>query len=154
MSLKIRPGVASDARSLSDLALRAKAYWPYDAQFIKDCADDLRVSPERAAGGLIFVAEDSGKVIGFYGFGNDDSEPEMTHLFLEPEKIGRGFGKKLWNEAIAFAISHGWKSFKIVADPYAAENFYLPMGCKQIGEIESSVRPGRNLPLLRFDCGE
>jgi GNAT superfamily N-acetyltransferase len=154
MALTIRPGQASDSLALSEIALRAKAYWPYDEQFIQDCADDLRISPERASSGLIFVAEEDGTIVGFYGFGSDDSNPEMTHLFVSPEKIGKGFGKKLWNEAIAFAKSRRWDSFEILADPYATEKFYQPMGCRKIGEIESSVRPGRKLPLLRFDCRE
>lgn len=152
MALTIRPGQPSDAVALSALALRAKAYWPYDEQFIKDCADDLRISPERAGCGLIFVAEEDGAISGFYGFGVDTSNPEMTHLFVEPEKIGKGVGKMLWNDAIVFARSRKWKSFEILADPYAAEKFYLPMGCQKIGEVDSSVRRGRKLPLLRFNC--
>lgn len=154
MPLTIRAGNSSDALELSNLAIRAKAHWPYDEQFIRDCADDLRVSAERSGGGLIFVGEEDGAIVGFYGFGTDTSSPEMTHLFVDPKRIGKGVGKMLWYDAINFASSQGWKSFEVLADPYAAENFYLPMGCKKIGEVDSSIRPGRKLPLLRFDCSE
>jgi GNAT superfamily N-acetyltransferase len=154
MRLTIRPGKSTDAFELSNLALKAKAYWPYDEKFISDCANDLQLSPERAGGGLIFVGEEGGAIVGFYGFGTDVTSPEMTHLFVDPKKIGKGFGKLLWNDAKVFARSRGWKAFQILADPYAAEKFYLPMGCQRIGEVASSVRPDRKLPLLRFDCAE
>lgn len=152
VKVKLRAGRASDAATLSALALRAKAHWPYDAEFIRDCAEDLKISPERAEGGLIYVAELSEVVVGFYGFGVNEAEPEMTHLFVEQRLIGVGIGKILWNEAIAFAKTKKWSSFKIVADPYAADSFYFRVGCKKIGEVDSSIRPGRKLPLLIFDC--
>lgn len=149
--VKLRIGIASDADTLSALAIRAKAFWPYDAEFIQDCAEELEISSARAAGGLIFVAEYNEFVVGFCGFCINETEPEMTHLFVEPKFIGMGIGKLLWNEAIAFAKIKKWASFKIVADPFAAEKFYFGVGCKKIGEIDSSIRPGRKLPLLQFD---
>ena len=41
----------------------------------------------------------------------------------------------------------------IQSDPYA-EGFYLAMGAVRVGELESTVTPGRMLPLLRFDLGK
>ena len=76
----------------------------------------------------------------------------MTHLFVDPTFIGKGLGKKLWLNALDFAQAKGWSSFQILADPFAADNFYLPMGCEKIREVESSVRPDRKLLLLRFIC--
>lgn len=150
MSFKIRPAKSSDASHLSELATRSKAHWPYDAEFIRDCTEELRISAARSGDGFIFVGESEGQLIGFYGFAAHMDNPEMTHLFVEPKRIGKGFGHKLWLHALNFAKSKSWDSFEIVADPYAAEKFYLPMGCKKIGEVKSSVRPGRKLPLLKF----
>jgi GNAT superfamily N-acetyltransferase len=151
MSFRIRPGKSSDASDLSELSVRAKAFWPYDAEFIRDCTEELKVSASRAGDGFIYVGEADGKVIGFYGFATHLDSPEMTHLFVEPKFIGKGFGHKLWIHALSFAKAKGWSSFEIVADPYAAEKFYIPVGCKKIGEIKSSVRPGRKMPLLKFN---
>jgi len=152
MKPEIRKAKQSDALALSSLALRSKAHWPYDADFLRDCAAELTVSGARAASGLLFVGDINGEIFGFYGFECDEKEPEMTHLFVHPEFIGRGFGKVLWHHAIDFAKSKGWASFQIVADPYASENFYLPMGARHVGDVDSSVRPGRKLSLLKFDC--
>lgn len=149
MSVVIRQAQASDASELTALAMRSKAYWPYDADFIRDCRDELTVTRERAGSGLIFVAEAGGQIAGFYGYGSGD--PEMVALFVDPPWIGKGVGKKLWAHALEFARAKGWGSFDIMADPYAAEKFYLPMGCQKIGEIASTVRAGRMLPLLRYE---
>jgi GNAT superfamily N-acetyltransferase len=152
MKLEIRRAEQSDALTLSSLALRSKAHWPYDDEFIRDCADDLKISESRAGSGLLFVGEINDVVIGFYGFECINAEAEMTHLFVDPSFIGKGLGKMLWHHAIDFAKSKGWQSFLIIADPYASDHFYIPMGARCVGEIPSSVRPGRKLPLLKFDC--
>lgn len=151
MKLKFRPGKAEDAETLSSLALRSKAFWPYDKKFIQDCAEELKISSERASDGLVMVTECNGAVVGFYGFLKNQDGPEMTHLFIEPTLIGKGIGLQLWKDALTFAKQKGWTDFKLVADPYAAEKFYLRVGCKKIGEINSLVRPGRKLPLLKYE---
>lgn len=38
-----------------------------------------------------------------------------------------------------------------VGDPFAAEKFYLKVGCKKIGEYQSPVRKDRKLPILEYD---
>ena len=146
-----RSAVATDAAPLTDLSMRSKAYWPYSAEFIAKCRSDLTITPAFATSGLVVVAESAGKVVGYFGFEEEASPPELSHFFLEPEFIGRGMGTELWHEALAFAAQRGWPWFQICSDPYAAENFYEKKGCRRIGEYESRVVPGRMLPLLRYD---
>jgi len=150
MSITFRLGKNSDSKILSDLALRSKAYWSYDKEFIDSCAEDLAISEERAGGGFIIVAEKNNQVIGFYGFDQGLREKEMTHLFVDPSFIGKGVGLQLWNHAVLFAKNHGLKEFKLIADPFAAEKFYFKVGCTQVGETDSSAKPGRKLPILIF----
>jgi GNAT superfamily N-acetyltransferase len=150
MKIHFRLGKKEDAQALSALALRSKAFWPYDEKFIQACAEDLTISETRAAGGFIVVAETENQILGFYGFDQDLRDAEMTHLFVEPSLIGKGLGFQLWSHAVQFAKDKGLEPFKLIADPYAAEKFYLKVGCEQVGEVESSVVPGRKLPLLVF----
>jgi hypothetical protein len=39
---------------------------------------------------------------------------------------------------------------RVQSDPHA-ESFHLRMGCRKVGELESSSIPGRMLPLLVYD---
>lgn len=148
---KIRLAVFSEVKLLSQLSMRSKAYWPYDQEFIRDCEDDLRLDPRHFKNEMVCVHEINGKISGYYAFCESDGESEMIALFVEPELVGSGIGHKLWKHSIDFAKKQRWSHFKVVADPYAAEKFYLKLGCKQIGEIKSPVREGRVLPLLQFD---
>ena len=146
----IRLAHIDEAGLLSDLAVRAKAFWPYDEQFIQDCKDDLQLNPAHVDEEMVYVYELDGQVIGYYGFDSTSNEPEMICLFVEPDFIGKGIGSILWKHSVEFAKSKEWTSFKIVADPYAAENFYLKVGCTQIGVYQSPVRADRKLPLLEY----
>ncbi|USN48517.1 MAG: GNAT family N-acetyltransferase [Pseudobdellovibrionaceae bacterium] len=146
----IRPAKEHEAKILSDLAVRSKSYWPYDEKFIQDCKDDLSLNPDHIKAGMVYVYEENDKPIGYYGFDSKAEFPEMICLFVEPEYIGKGIGLKLWSHSLTFAKNNNWQSFKIVADPYAAENFYLKVGCKQTGTYQSPVREDRKLPLLEY----
>lgn len=151
MNIMIRVALPQDSTQLSEIAIRSKAHWPYDQFFLELCRNELIVSPENIANGNFFLAELNGEVVGFYSFTSRSGAPEMNNLFVLPEFIGRGLGLRLWNHAIDFARTNGWDHFVMDADPYAAEKFYYKIGCKKIGEIESTVLKGRFIPKLRFD---
>lgn len=148
--MSIRKATLDEANFLSDLALRSKAYWGYDESFMKDAVEDLTLNPIHISNGMVYVYEDNGdKVIGYYAFSAQDT-PEMIALFVEPSFIGKGIGLQLWKHALQFANNQAWPKFDVVADPFAAEKFYLKVGCKQVGEFQSPVREDRKLPLLEY----
>jgi GNAT superfamily N-acetyltransferase len=148
--LTIERAQANHSRDLSELALRSKSYWPYEKEFIERCRSELIVSEEMINLDSVFIGIVEKNIIGFCSFSKNSDEVVMEHLFVDPKYIGKGLGKKLWMHSLAFAESQGWESFKLCADPFAAEKFYLPMGCTKVGEVESSVQKGRMLPLLEY----
>lgn len=146
---RIRLASAGEARHLSDLALRSKAHWGYDADFLEACRAELTVSEDYIKGAPVFVLEEDGRVVGFYGLRERGAELELLYLFVEPAAIGGGHGKRLWQHAVKTAARLGFQKITIESDPYA-EAFYLAMGARKVGEVASSLRPGRTLPLLEF----
>jgi GNAT superfamily N-acetyltransferase len=134
---------------LSDLALRSKGYWGYDPEFLEACRADLTLSEDYLASGRVFVAEDQGKIAGFYGLETQGSEATLAFLFVEPEAIGQGFGKQLLQHALELARTLGCVELLVESDPNA-ERFYEAMGATRIGSVPSTVAPGRELPLMRF----
>jgi GNAT superfamily N-acetyltransferase len=147
---EIRPAKVSEANLLTELALRSKSHWGYDAQFIEDCRIDLTITPEYVASRPVFVIEEQGRVVGFYSLERQASnDVELMHLFVEPDAIGGGYGKRLWRHAVETARQLGFQEMVIGSDP-SAEAFYKAMGAQRVGEVASIVRPGRMLPLLRF----
>jgi len=134
---------------LTELALRAKAHWGYDAAFIEDCRAELTITAEFIENCVVRVLDAGEGPVAFYSLERHGDEVELAHFFVEPVQIGNGYGKQMWHDALNTARSLGYPSMLITSDPFA-EGFYLAMGAERIGVIPSSLRPGRELPLMRF----
>ena len=148
--IAIRPARADEARVLSTLAYRSKAYWGYSSEFMAACREELTYSPDTIdeARFEFFVADAGGEVIGFYALERLSSETvELEALFVEPAYIGHGVGRALIEHAEQRAVDAGARSMIIQGDPNALA-FYQAAGGIVIGERESASIPGRYLPLL------
>jgi GNAT superfamily N-acetyltransferase len=151
MTIEIRRAMPQEAPLLGELALRSKGHWGYDADFLANCRHDLSLSPEQIESSPVYVSLDSkGHVTGFYRLMPlDDGIAELDSLFIEPAAIGRGVGRRLWEHAVEVARSLGFAALEFQSDPHA-EGFYLAMGAERCGESESTVTPGRMLPLMCY----
>jgi GNAT superfamily N-acetyltransferase len=75
------------------------------------CREDLRVSAEEILDWPVYVLEAEGRPIGYYELQpNSAEEVLLLNLFVEPDAIGHGYGKRLWLHALdtagAVAIAH------------------------------------------------
>ena len=140
----------AEAGVLSALALRSKAHWGYDADFLAACRDDLTLSAEDIATSPVYLIDGEASPLGFYRLLlREDGVAELDALFVEPAAMGQGVGKRLWRHAVATAAKLGCSEMVWQSDPQA-EGFYLALGAQRAGESESTVMPGRMLPLMRF----
>jgi GNAT superfamily N-acetyltransferase len=89
--------------------------------------------------------EDNDKIIAFYIFSLHGQK--LQALFVDPSYIGKGVGRLLWKDLLQKAKRLNIEAFTIDSDPYA-EAFYVKMGAKRIGEIQSTVFPNRYIPLM------
>lgn len=157
---EIRWATPDEANSLTELAVRSKAHWGYDDEFMTKARPALEVSTDYIRNWPVFVLTIGADLIGFAGFVASDAEVRATDaavdvgdiflndLFVEPAWIGTGAGTKLWDHAVGVARSRQWSSFLIESEPFA-EAFYLSKGATRVGGIKS-IATGRTLPLLRF----
>ena len=90
--------------------------------------------------------------MGFYRLRARGDEATLADLFVEPGAIGRGYGRQLWEHAVATARRLGARRLVLQSEPHA-EGFYRAMGAERIGEAPSTVFPGRSLPLMRLTLG-
>ncbi len=141
--MRLRQAVAGEEEALSELVMRSKAHWGYDAAFLEACREELRVTPEEIAGGQVTVAEDD-RVLGMSIL--DLEAAELVSLFVDPEAIGTGVGRALLDAARERAAAAGVAELTIESDPFA-EPFYLLHGARRVGE-RVSRSTGRALPLL------
>lgn len=150
----IRRARPDEAAALGELAVRSKGHWGYDANFLERCRDDLALTPEEVATSPVYVHVREGTIQGYYRLAPvEGAVCELDALFVDPAAIGQGVGRALWEHAVRTARAEGFRQMVIQSDPYA-EGFYKAMGAVRFGERESSVTPGRFLPLLRYTLFE
>lgn len=151
-AISVRPAVNAEAELLTEIAVRSKAHWGYSAEFMAACRHELVVSAsEIASADRIYIVCDAGSlVIGFVAMARVDcSVWEVDALFVTPEHIGQGHGRRLMEHALVAVKQREATKVLIQSDPYAAD-FYASLGCARIGDKESGSIPGRFLPLFEI----
>jgi GNAT superfamily N-acetyltransferase len=150
MDLQLRPARADEANLLGPLALRSKAHWGYPPDFLDACRSEFTYRSAEVEARRIVVAESAGRLLGFYSLDGEPPRGELGNLWVEPDVIGTGLGRRLWQHAMEAARAAGFTALRIDADPYA-EGFYLAMGATRVGQTPSGSIPGRLLPLLEVE---
>ncbi|MEJ7648809.1 MAG: GNAT family N-acetyltransferase [Nakamurella sp.] len=146
---QLRPARPPEASAISDLAMRSKAHWGYDDDFLNACRTELTIAPDWCDGVRLIVAESAGVIIGFYRLSGEAPEGTLEALFVDEPMIGSGLGRRLFADAVDRARRLCLDTLLIDADP-GAEPFYQHMGAERIGESASGSIPDRMLPRLRL----
>lgn len=148
----LRVAKAEDAETLTELALRSKAYWGYDAAFMDACIAELTFTPERIENEDITVAVSEDIITGMVSLGPGDGDRvlELEDMFVDPAHIGTGLGGLLMAHTEMRARKRGALRVEVDADPHA-QGFYERCGYRLIGTSPSASIPGRTLPRLALD---
>lgn len=149
----VRPAHAGEARLLSELALRSKAHWGYSSEFLEAVRAELSYDEKqlRSEHMRFFVLEHAKRVVGFYALAKQSgTDIELDSLFVEPDCIGKGFGRLLMQHAKSEAAAMGATKLIIQGDPNA-ERFYLAAGAVLTGKKASGSIRGRYLPMFSID---
>jgi N-acetylglutamate synthase-like GNAT family acetyltransferase len=151
VEVPIRPARQQEAAALSELCVRSKEVWGYDAAFMALARAALEVKPEEIAAGNVWVAEADGIVAGVVALLPTDTPDilDLAKLFVMPGRFRSGVGRALLAHAIAVARRRGARHLTILADPNAA-GFYEANGAVRIGDAPSDAIPGRRLPLYEM----
>jgi GNAT superfamily N-acetyltransferase len=144
---RIRRARPDEAEQLSGLARRSKAHWGYDAEFLRRAVAELTITPRAITDHEVWVLEHEGRIIGFHRV--IPGQPAVLEdLWLEPDGIGAGHGRRLWEHAVGVARAGGASVMELDAEPNAM-GFYQRMGAVGVGVTASPVVPGRDLPRMR-----
>jgi len=148
--LKIRRALPEEADRLSDIALSAKRHWGYPERWIAIWRPQLTFSPEYFEENESWAAEVDNQPIAFYTLQDKDKNAWIEDLWVLPEYMGQGVGKRLFLHALSRARQLGYRILQLEADPNAV-GFYEKMGMSKIGERHSEVdgQP-RVLPIMEM----
>jgi GNAT superfamily N-acetyltransferase len=145
--LLIRPVLPDECEVLSELAQASKAHWGYDEEFLKNCRDELRVTPEKIARFRMRVAQAGREIAGFSAASYHDGAADVEEFFVAPRYIGTGIGHRLMQDMLDHARRHGVHHVRVEADPNAT-GFYESEGFNICGEAPSGSIAGRKLPVM------
>jgi len=149
--VRLRPARPGEEDALSELCVKSKAVWGYDAGFLETVAPYLRVTAEAIHEGRATVAEsDEGEVLGVCQIEPGSDKGTLDLLFISPTAIGKGVGHLLFEHAKDLLRARGETVMTILSDPYA-EPAYLHMGAKRVAMRPSDVFNGRELPWLEVE---
>jgi GNAT superfamily N-acetyltransferase len=147
--MHLRPARADEANLLTELCLRSKAVWGYDAAFMRACRAELTLRADHFATSSLQVAVEGDELIGVAQVVVEGDNADLARLFIEPSALRGGVGRKLFAWAVREARERGARWMWIEADPDAAP-FYRRMGAEDDGMAPSGSIPGRVLPRLKL----
>ncbi len=146
MSIEIERALLSDLQRLNEISFEAKSHWDYPQEWLDLWKEDLKLTPEEFPERSVFKLVSDGSTIGFCAILESETEYEVEHLWVLPQSIGLGLGKKLLEYCLAETILKD-KPVIVASDPNA-EGFYRKQGFETFAQRES-VPAGRTLPLMK-----
>jgi GNAT superfamily N-acetyltransferase len=149
MTLLLRAALPGEAGILTDLCLRSKAVWGYDAAFMAACRAELTITTQDFARSQIQVAVEDGRIIAMAQLAQHGRIADIDKLFVDPAALRAGAGRQLFAWCVETARAAGAVAITVVADPDAA-GFYRRMGMMEDGKEPSGSIPGRILPKLHM----
>lgn len=150
--MTLRPARPEEAAEITALALRSKAHWGYGDAFLEACREELTWTADRVLHDDVLVVAAGDALVGFAARSGTAPSGVLDAVFVDPDHLARGIGRRLLDAALERARAAGFRALEVEADPNA-EGFYLARGAIRVGEVPSGSIPGRVLPLLHFDLG-
>lgn len=155
----IRPATERDSKVLTEISFSSKNHWKYPAEYFEIWRNELTITGEYIRNNHVQIIETNGEAVGYYSIIELENDLEITnftmkkgvwleHVFIRPECIGKGYGKKLMQHLVQLSKKHQWKELKILADPHSTD-FYKKLGAKYIKEIPSNI-PARTVSYLEW----
>jgi len=144
----LRAPAPQELSDLTGLCLRAKAVSGYDKAFMDACVPAFSFTDVPSKDWLR-VAVSENRILGVAQLSTAPPLAHLEKLFIEPDAMGQGVGRLLFQAAVNEALNRGdCTAIRIVSDPGAVP-FYQRMGADLTGEREpSEVIEGRSLPVL------
>jgi ribosomal protein S18 acetylase RimI-like enzyme len=147
MGVTIRPIRELDAPNIRAVALEAWQYTYrhiFDQQFIENFINRnyapeaiLSLFPRLQSGTMYFnLAENEAKIVGFCNIGIDGKVAQLYRIYLLPNYIGQGIGRRLLERGEKFLLEHSLNTYFcfVHKDNEIGIRFYVRSGFRHIPE--------------------
>jgi ribosomal protein S18 acetylase RimI-like enzyme len=145
---RIREARADDARRISEIA--HAAYRKYVPRIGREPAPMAADFPAEIAAGRVVVLEAAGVVVGYLVAWSEADAYFVDNIAVDPAAQGRGFGRRLMEEAERAARRHGLGAIRLYTNAAMTEN--LALYCR-MGFVEThrATEQGFNRVFMRRD---
>ena len=141
MPVTLRQAVSSDMEMLSGVFRRASLSNENDRGYLLAHPDALELAADGVLEGRTIAAEDSsGSIVGFASYLISGDVIELEDLFVDPEWMGRGVGRRLVLAIAASARELGFDRLEVTANPHAMR-FYERTGFVADRIVETDFYP-------------
>jgi len=147
--LKIRRARPSEADAARALIGRSMAVWDKPHGYLEEAVGLMSLSPEDVERDEAWVLDDGTQIVGFLRVSVSGTDAEIEELHLEPAWIGRGLGRRLFEQAVERARAVGAERLVWSTDRYAL-GFYLTMGGVITGSEPSGIAGDEPLTLMEL----
>jgi predicted N-acetyltransferase YhbS len=146
-TVTIRDAQESEREALERLQRRSSMHQPmYRAQLAAH-PDAIELPAEQITAGLLRVAEQNGAVVGFAVLlERSGNACELDGLFVEPERMRAGVGRRLVDDAKRIARERGATRIDVLATPQAVA-FYEAVGFVPAGQAQTRFGPAPRMSL-------
>ena len=144
--MNFRTADINDLEVLNTISVKSKGYWGYPESWIQRWLDELTIDEEKFSEQHILVIENDSELFGFSSIVENNDNYEILHLWILPEYICNGFGKRLLEKTIRSFVKKD-KEVIVEADPNA-EPFYQSQGFVTFDKVKSFPK-GRFLPVMK-----
>jgi GNAT superfamily N-acetyltransferase len=128
--------------AINELIARSKAYWNWPDGYLDRALPLNRIGLTYLQGNRCFEALDaSHTLIAFVSIVVSDARVVLDNLWVAPELIGHGIGRRACEYVFRVARDEKWTELWVLPDPPAA-GFYLKVGFSDTGERVPSRVPG------------
>ena len=141
-----RIGDREDLEALNEIAVKSKGHWGYPQSWMDHWMHELTIDEDEFSSQNIIVLEIDHQLAGFCSVIENEEHYEILHLWILPEYIRKGYGKKLLERTIELFVRTK-KPIIVESDPNA-EAFYHKQGFTKYDMIESFPK-GRMIPVMK-----
>ena len=140
--VRIIPAREESLARINDLIVRSKSYWTWPADYLKKAQPLHEIEPSYLRRNQCFELLDvNDQLAAFLAVAVSDTRVVLENLWVRPDLIGKGVGRRACEHALQLAREYGWRDLWVIPDP-PAEGFYKKMGFSDTGERVPSRVPG------------
>jgi GNAT superfamily N-acetyltransferase len=143
----LRPAQIPERDALERLQRRSSMHQPMYRTQLTAHPDAIELPAEHITAGLVRVAEQDGVVVGFAVLLERSGDAcELDGLFVEPDRMRAGVGRRLVEDAKRIARTRGAIRIDVVANPQAIA-FYQAVGFTPAGNAVTRFGPAPRMSL-------